>query len=61
MKTFVGFKIRGFILLATFFTGLSFGTSAFAQTLIRQYLVDLNSRTTTPLSLSIPFQPRFLS
>lgn len=56
VKTFVGFKIRGFILLATFFTGLSFGTSAFAQTLLReyQYLVDLSSRTTTRLYQS-PF------
>ncbi|ABB75938.1 PEP-CTERM sorting domain-containing protein [Nitrosospira multiformis] len=56
MKTFVDFKIRGFILLATFFTGLGFGTSAFAQTLLReyQYLVDLSSRTTTRLYQS-PF------
>jgi probable HAF family extracellular repeat protein len=40
-------RVRGFILAAAFLAGLGFGTSAYAQAVVRSYLVDLNSKAVT--------------
>jgi probable HAF family extracellular repeat protein len=47
MKITPGFKLRGFILAAAFSAGLGFGTNAYAQAVVRSYLVDLNSKAVT--------------
>src|SRR5690348_13026707 len=47
MNIIPGFKLRGFILTAVFFAGLGFGPRASAQE--TSFLIDLNSKTVTPL------------